>query len=152
MKQKELMLGVIVIVSLVIALLTYDPHTETANPVLHLLVQLHAPLMFIMVLLAAVFGYFMNKSLESQISGQEKKSAINQQEMVQLLLQTLSSYEKSVLKELIEKPQTQAQLSKKLGRVQAHRTIKKLADKQLIRTQNKGKTILVKAHPLLEKR
>ena len=140
MKQKELVLGAIVLVSLVIAVLTYDPHTQTSNPVLNLLVTLHAPLMFVMVLLAAAFGYSINKSLRGEISHQTQKNHQRQQELVHLLLQTLSSNEREALKEILKKPTTQAALSAKIGRLRAFRAVKNLSAKNLIAVREDKKT------------
>lgn len=151
MKQKELILGAIVLVSLVIAVLTYDPHTQTTNPILNLLVSLHAPLMFVMVLLAAAFGYSINKSLEGEITHNEQKNQQQQKELIQLLLQTLSSNERSALKELLKKPMTQAELSAKIGRLRAFRAVKTLSAKNLITLREDKKTRHLRVNELLNK-
>ncbi|RLG18851.1 hypothetical protein DRN75_00540 [Nanoarchaeota archaeon] len=67
---------------------------------------------------------------------------------VSVLYKLLSEEEVMVLKMV---PTTQAEVSKKLGRVKAHRLVKRLSSKGLIRVMHDGKVRRILPGPLLSK-
>ena len=141
-KTNIVFFGIIVAITLLIALATYDPHTQTTNPTLNLLLSLHTPLMVLMVLISVAFGYYTSNSLKSEIKEQQTHNKEQREEIVSLLMNTLLPSEKLAFKYLLEGPLTQAELSKKekMTRLKAHRATQRLLSLGFVKVIDQNKT------------
>jgi uncharacterized membrane protein len=139
-KRRELMFGGLVVLLLLattLAIVTYS--TPQTAGVLGLLVSHHVTLMLVLVFVSIAFGYMWATMLKRELQREQAGA----RHIGELVTRLLSREERIVLQMLLANGGTlkQAELARREGmtRVKAHRTVKLLAERGVVRVERHGK-------------
>jgi uncharacterized membrane protein len=142
-KNKKNLVILIILLSIfffVIALLAisflFVMRGATTSGIIYFFVKYHIQLMIFLGLLGVGVGVSSYLSFRSQ----QQTVKETHQSASAILFRFLDQKEQVVIQTVLQKETTQAELSRKLGKVQTYRTLQKLQEKQLITLEEKGKT------------
>lgn len=139
------MFGILIILLLLAVTLAIVTYTMPASAgILGVFVQHHVTLMLVLVFVAIAFGYVWATMLTRELHKEQEGS----RHMSELVTQLLSKEERLVLTMLVANngELKQADLARREGmtRVKAHRTVKMLAQRGVVRVEHTGKIAVIR--------
>src|SRR3989344_5265698 len=140
---KYLGLAVLIIIFIfvsVITIITYGSRDMTnANPLFYYAAQNHLELLFIMIMISIILGFFISGLSFRALEKQRK----NSENILQIVLMFLNKEEEEIIQHLVKTTgeTTQAEISRLpgLNRVKAYRSLQKMQEKKLIMIKAHGK-------------
>lgn len=126
------------IAMLAISFLTASKGTPSSG-LTNFFVVFHIELMIVLGLLGIGIGVMTYVNLRHQ----KADTDLVKKKTAQLLQLLLDSNEYLVLQQSVAKRTTQADISRQLGKVKAHRTLQRLEQKGLVTLQSQGKTNII---------
>ena len=110
-----------------------------ANPLFYYAAQNHLELLFIMIMISIILGFFISGLSFRALEKQRK----NSENILQIVLMFLNKEEEEIIKHLVKTTgeTTQAEISRLpgLNRVKAYRSLQKMQEKKLIMIKAHGK-------------
>ena len=133
---------VLLVLSIALAILTYSSH-DHAHPLMQFLSSQHIIIMLALVFVSIGFGYVWAYTLQEQLRAQERES----DQLFDVLQELLSAEEHTVIAAAVEQGGRvlQSVIARKPGmtRVKAHRTVKSLEERGVLRTEREGKQVVI---------
>lgn len=133
---------VLLVVSVTLAMLTYVSH-QFSHPAMQFLSHQHIVVMLVLVFVSIGFGFALARELQGELVQEQRKS----EELVSLVEELLNSDERLVISLLIENGgkvfQSEVARRKQMTRVKAHRAVKALEERGVVRTEKHGKQVVV---------
>lgn len=122
-----------------LAIVTYTYKGNNPSPLFLFAIQNHLAIMLVLALVSVAFGFYLATLSSSEIERKDKQT----RNILDVVMLFLSKDEKKIIDFLVKNngETTQAEISRieGMGRVRAFRSVKKLADKNIIEIVAHGK-------------
>ncbi len=133
---------VLLVIATTLAILTYVSHNHT-NSAMQFLSSQHVAIMLFLVFVSIGFGYAWAHSLQGALRKEQQES----DKLLTIINELLNPDERLVLAVLVEHEgkvfQSVIARKESMTRVKAHRTVKSLEERGVVKTEREGKQVIV---------